>query len=54
MFEVRCPLRWSDLDAAVELIDDLASICKVTPSGIEVPFAILKHNNACGAAVRGG
>jgi phosphoribosylaminoimidazolecarboxamide formyltransferase / IMP cyclohydrolase len=34
-----------DLDAAVELIDDLASI----PG---VPFAILKHNNACGAAVR--
>ncbi|MBP7408361.1 MAG: bifunctional phosphoribosylaminoimidazolecarboxamide formyltransferase/IMP cyclohydrolase [Flavobacteriales bacterium] len=41
-----------DLDAAVELIDDLASICKITPSGVEVPFAILKHNNACGAAVR--
>lgn len=34
-----------DLDAAVELIDDLATI----PG---VPFAILKHNNACGAAVR--
>lgn len=34
-----------DLDAAVELIDDLATI-----NGI--PFAILKHNNACGAAVR--
>jgi phosphoribosylaminoimidazolecarboxamide formyltransferase/IMP cyclohydrolase len=34
-----------DLDAAVELIDDLATI-----NG--VPFAILKHNNACGAAVR--
>ena len=34
-----------DLDAAVELIDDLA-----TMGG--VPFAILKHNNACGAAVR--
>lgn len=34
-----------DLDAAVELIDDLATI-----KGI--PFAILKHNNACGAAVR--
>ncbi|MBK9175066.1 MAG: bifunctional phosphoribosylaminoimidazolecarboxamide formyltransferase/IMP cyclohydrolase [Flavobacteriales bacterium] len=34
-----------DLDAAVELIDDLASIDGV-------PFAILKHNNACGAAVR--
>lgn len=41
-----------DLDAAVELIDDLASICTVTPSKAEVPFAILKHNNACGAAVR--
>ncbi len=34
-----------DLDAAVELIDDLA----ILPG---VPFAILKHNNACGAAVR--
>jgi len=34
-----------DLDAAVELIDDLGTI-KGTP------FAILKHNNACGAAVR--
>lgn len=34
-----------DLDAAVELIDDLDTI-----EG--VPFAILKHNNACGAAVR--
>jgi phosphoribosylaminoimidazolecarboxamide formyltransferase / IMP cyclohydrolase len=34
-----------DLDAAVELIDDLSSL-KGTP------FAILKHNNACGAAVR--
>jgi phosphoribosylaminoimidazolecarboxamide formyltransferase / IMP cyclohydrolase len=34
-----------DLDAAVELIDDLATIQSV-------PFAILKHNNACGAAVR--
>jgi phosphoribosylaminoimidazolecarboxamide formyltransferase/IMP cyclohydrolase len=34
-----------DLDAAVDLIDDLATL-----SG--VPFAILKHNNACGAAVR--
>jgi phosphoribosylaminoimidazolecarboxamide formyltransferase/IMP cyclohydrolase len=34
-----------DLDAAVELIDDLATL----PG---VPFAILKHNNACGAAVR--
>ena len=34
-----------DLDAAVRLIDDLGTI-----EG--VPFAILKHNNACGAAVR--
>lgn len=34
-----------DLDAGLELIDDLATL----PG---VPFAILKHNNACGAAVR--
>lgn len=34
-----------DLDAAVGLIDDLATV-----EGM--PFAILKHNNACGAAVR--
>ncbi|MEO8066305.1 MAG: bifunctional phosphoribosylaminoimidazolecarboxamide formyltransferase/IMP cyclohydrolase [Flavobacteriales bacterium] len=34
-----------DLDNAVELIDDLATI----PG---VPFAILKHNNACGCAIR--
>ena len=34
-----------DLDAAVELIDDLVVIGGV-------PFAILKHNNACGAAAR--
>ncbi len=34
-----------DLDAAVRLIDDLGSIPGVS-------FAILKHNNACGAAVR--
>ena len=34
-----------DLDSAVELIDDLATL----PG---VPFAILKHNNACGCAVR--
>lgn len=40
-----------DLDAALELIDDLATLCKATPSGAEA-FAILKHNNACGAAVR--
>jgi len=40
-----------DLDAAVELIDDLATICAERPGGAEA-FAILKHNNACGAAVR--
>ena len=34
-----------DLDAALELIDDLSTLGGV-------PFAILKHNNACGAAVR--
>ncbi|MGV9013539.1 MAG: bifunctional phosphoribosylaminoimidazolecarboxamide formyltransferase/IMP cyclohydrolase [Flavobacteriales bacterium] len=34
-----------DLDAAVELVDDLALL----PG---VPFCILKHNNACGAALR--
>ncbi|MBK6893374.1 MAG: bifunctional phosphoribosylaminoimidazolecarboxamide formyltransferase/IMP cyclohydrolase [Flavobacteriales bacterium] len=34
-----------DLDAAVELVDDLATV-----EG--VPFCILKHNNACGAAIR--
>ncbi|MBL8002162.1 MAG: bifunctional phosphoribosylaminoimidazolecarboxamide formyltransferase/IMP cyclohydrolase [Flavobacteriales bacterium] len=34
-----------DLDAALELIDDLSTIKGV-------PFAILKHNNACGAAIR--
>ncbi len=34
-----------DLDAAVLLIDDLALLGGV-------PFAILKHNNACGAAIR--
>ena len=34
-----------DLDAAVELIDDMATLGGVA-------FAILKHNNACGAAVR--
>ncbi len=47
-----------DLDAAVELIDDLATLKGVTPSlptgqaGAVEAFAILKHNNACGAAVR--
>lgn len=34
-----------DLDSALELIDDMATLDGV-------PFAILKHNNACGAAVR--
>ncbi|MBK8339886.1 MAG: bifunctional phosphoribosylaminoimidazolecarboxamide formyltransferase/IMP cyclohydrolase [Flavobacteriales bacterium] len=34
-----------DLDAALELIDDLHTL-----NG--EPFAIIKHNNACGAAVR--
>jgi phosphoribosylaminoimidazolecarboxamide formyltransferase / IMP cyclohydrolase len=41
-----------DLDAALELIDDLATIPAAGPSEAAVPFAILKHNNACGAAVR--
>ena len=36
-----------DLDAALELIDDMATV-----GANEVPFAILKHNNACGAAIR--
>lgn len=34
-----------DLDAALELIDDLAGLGGT-------PFAVVKHNNACGAAVR--
>lgn len=34
-----------DLDAAVELVEDLSTLGGV-------PFCILKHNNACGAAVR--
>ncbi len=38
-----------DLDAAVELIDDLSVLCGPN----EAAFAVLKHNNACGAAVRG-
>lgn len=38
-----------DLDAATALIDDLALLAK---DGDEAPFAILKHNNACGAAIR--
>jgi phosphoribosylaminoimidazolecarboxamide formyltransferase / IMP cyclohydrolase len=41
-----------DLDAALELIDDLATLKGVTPTGSSEAFAILKHNNACGAAVR--
>lgn len=40
-----------DLDAALELIDDLSTLKGVTPSAVEA-FAILKHNNACGAAVQ--
>lgn len=48
-----------DLDAGLELIDDLATLRlrsgqasgADTPSAVEA-FAILKHNNACGAAVR--
>lgn len=40
-----------DLDAAVELIDDLATFTMAKPGKAEA-FAILKHNNACGAAVR--
>ncbi|HNO05432.1 MAG TPA: bifunctional phosphoribosylaminoimidazolecarboxamide formyltransferase/IMP cyclohydrolase [Flavobacteriales bacterium] len=36
-----------DLDAAIALIDDLAAI-----KGPGEAFAILKHNNACGAAIR--
>jgi phosphoribosylaminoimidazolecarboxamide formyltransferase/IMP cyclohydrolase len=40
-----------DLDAAVELIDDLATLSKNSPNAA-VAFAILKHNNACGAALR--
>jgi phosphoribosylaminoimidazolecarboxamide formyltransferase/IMP cyclohydrolase len=47
-----------DLDAAVELIDDLSTLQGGTPNlpygqaGAVEAFAILKHNNACGAAVR--
>jgi phosphoribosylaminoimidazolecarboxamide formyltransferase/IMP cyclohydrolase len=40
-----------DLDAGLELIDDLSTVKGVTPTAVEA-FAILKHNNACGAAVR--
>lgn len=40
-----------DLDAAVELIDDLATFTMAKLGKAEA-FAILKHNNACGAAVR--
>lgn len=38
-----------DLDAGLELIDDLDTLRG--PQGAEA-FAILKHNNACGAALR--
>lgn len=41
-----------DLDAAIELIDDMAEIAARQDRGTYVPFAILKHNNACGAAIR--
>lgn len=41
-----------DLDAALELIDDLATTFTERAGGSEA-FAVLKHNNACGAAVRG-
>lgn len=40
-----------DLDAAVELIDDLATL-GTEGAGPAQAFAVLKHNNACGAAVR--
>ena len=40
-----------DLDAALELIDDLTSL-KGEGSLTAEAFAILKHNNACGAAIR--
>lgn len=38
-----------DLDAALRLIDDMGAIGS---GSALVPFAILKHNNACGAALR--
>jgi phosphoribosylaminoimidazolecarboxamide formyltransferase/IMP cyclohydrolase len=41
-----------DLDAAVELIDDLATLRPSSGQASSEAFAILKHNNACGAAVR--
>lgn len=41
-----------DLDAAVELIDDLATLRLRSGQASSEAFAILKHNNACGAAVR--
>jgi len=47
-----------DLDAAVELIDDLATLLPLDSArdrsgqASSEAFAILKHNNACGAAVR--
>jgi phosphoribosylaminoimidazolecarboxamide formyltransferase/IMP cyclohydrolase len=40
-----------DLDAGIGLIDDMAAIAGNGPDAL-VPFAILKHNNACGAALR--
>lgn len=40
-----------DLDAGIGLIDDMAAIAGKGPDAL-VPFAILKHNNACGAALR--
>jgi phosphoribosylaminoimidazolecarboxamide formyltransferase/IMP cyclohydrolase len=41
-----------DLDAAVELIDDLSTLRLRSGQASSEAFAILKHNNACGAAVR--
>lgn len=41
-----------DLDAATALIDDLSLLCGAEPGEAGVPFAIIKHNNACGAAIR--
>lgn len=42
-----------DLDAATALIDDLATLRpRPGQAGPDEAFAILKHNNACGAALR--
>lgn len=41
-----------DLDAATALIDDMALLAAASEPSALVPFAILKHNNACGAALR--